>query len=224
MAYFLLPRGKQQSKMDLIKDDLRNLLPAMSFPMLNQLREHLIEHFGVKTSPLAPAYRRYKSKFWEELSFWALPKKVQEEISEQGLILSPLFGLIKLEDPLPVYEVSWRDYYELKTLKAFWKEHLSSLWERTVFGEVLYDFSSHDERGIVDTDCARKVIRFVYIRKGKKVINSLPHRAYTLRYIVEKDLPWEDLGKINFLDYEVKEIKEEDKQVTVILESEGKYI
>ena len=41
---------------------------------------------------------------------------------------------------------------------------------------------------------------------------------------MEKDLPWEDLGKINFLDYEVKEIKEEDKQVTVILESEGKYI
>ena len=224
MALFLLPRGKQQSRMDLIKEDLKNLLPTMSFPMLNQLRKHLIEHFKVKTSPLAPAYRRYKSKFWEELSFWALPKKVQEEISERSLILSPLFGLIKPEDPLPVYEVTWKDYYGLKTLKAFWREHLSALWEKTVSGEVLYDFSSYDEKGIVDTDRARKIVRFVYIRKGKKVINSLPHRAYTLRYIVEKGLSEKDLGKINFLDYEVREIKEEGKLVTVILESEGKYI
>lgn len=227
MAFYLLPWSREKSRMDLMKRDLFEVWKDKElnrFPELNPLREALIRSFGVEISPLAPAYRRYKNKFWEELSFWALPLKVQEDIKEKGLVFSPLFGVIGAGDPIPFYELSWKDAYEGKELKDFWREHLSQLLGKLFEGETVYDFTSTEERGAVSFPEGTRRVLFEYYRGDKRVINTLPHRAYTLRYIVEKDVTLETLHKINFLDYKVKDVREEESYVKVILQSEGKYI
>jgi len=45
-----------------------------------------------------------------------------------------------------------------------------------------------------------------------------------MRYIVEKDIKSiEELKKINFLDFVVSDIQEEDNAIAVYMHSEGKY-
>jgi len=94
MVFYLLPWSRKQSSMDIVRRDLSKTWKEREgnrFEFLNPLRAKLIKEFGIKTSPLAPVWRRYKNKFWEELSFWALPTRVQQEIEDRGLVLSPLF-------------------------------------------------------------------------------------------------------------------------------------
>ncbi|NPA41187.1 MAG: peroxide stress protein YaaA [Aquificae bacterium] len=224
MAFFLLPHSGQQSRMDIVRKDLFEVWEENGFSQINPLREALIRHFKVKTSPLAPTYRRLKGRFWEELSFWALPKKVQEEIQEKSLVPSPLFGLLKVEDLIPQYELDWNDEYEGEKLYSFWKRHLKELLESTLSGQVVFDLASTQDRKALTIPENAQVISFIYYRKEKRVINTLPHRAYTLRYIVEMKVDLDTLEKINFLDYKVREIREEGNALLVVMESEGKYI
>ncbi|WP_457601247.1 peroxide stress protein YaaA [Hydrogenivirga sp.] len=227
MAFYLLPWSRAQSKMDLVRRGLSEVWKegeGNTFPELNPLREALIRHFGVETSPLAPAYRRYKGRFWEELSFWALPSKVQKEIEERGVVFSPLFGVLGAGDLLPRYEVGWGDGYEGKTLRDFWREHLEGLLSTLFDKEVLYDFLSAEDRKVVGFPPTARRVVFEYYRKDSRVINTLPHRAYTLRYIIEMGVGTENLERINFLDYRVEEVREEESVLRVLLRSEGKYI
>ncbi len=227
MAFYLLPWSKGQTKMDLVRRDLYEVWgegEGNRFPELNPLRSGLLKHFRVQTSPLAPVFRRYKSKFWEELSFWALPSKVQKEIAEWGLVPSPLFGLLGVSDLIPRYELGWKDTYEGKTLKNFWREHLRGFLGSLLEGEVVYDFLSSEERDVLELPENTRRVLFEYYRKGKRVVNPLPHRAYTLRYIVEMKVTPEDVERINFLDYRVKDVREEGRELRVVLHSEGRYI
>jgi cytoplasmic iron level regulating protein YaaA (DUF328/UPF0246 family) len=50
------------------------------------------------------------------------------------------------------------------------------------------------------------------------------HRAYLLRYIAEKSLSLEELSRLNFYDYKVKEIEEKGRLIKVIVEGQGAYI
>jgi len=226
MVFYLLPWGRKKSKMDLIKEDLFEVWRKGKnhFPQLNPLREALIRHFGVETSPLAPAFRRYKGRFWEELSFWALPSRVQEEISQKGIVFSPLLGMLSPEDPVPIYDLEWKTSYEGKTLRDFWKEHLEEIQRKLFKDSILFDFLSTEDRKVLSIPEESKRVSFEYYRKDRRVINSLPHRAYTLRYIIEMKVGIDDLERINFLDYKVKDIVEEGNTLKVILQSEGKYI
>ncbi len=219
---FLLPWSKKQSSINLIRGG-EGSLPS-SFPELNPLRKALVDFFNVKLIPLTPVWRRYKNRFWEELCFWVLPPPVQKRIEERGVVLSPLFGLLKPSDNIPKYEVSWKDTFEGKSLKRFWKEHLQSIIQKLLKGKTVFDFLSSEEREIIDFPEETKRIVFEYIRKDKKVINSLPHRAYTLRYITEMEISPDNLERINFLDYKVERIEEKGNVLKVIMKSEGKYI
>ncbi len=224
MALFLLPHSKEQSNMDLVRENLFDVWNQNSFPQLNPIREALIRHFKIPTYPLAPLFRRLKGRFWEELSFWALPKKVQDTLQERSLVLSPLFGIMRLRDLIPKYKVTWKDLYQEERLKSFWKRHLAELFRELLDGETLYDFSSSEDREAIALPESTRLVRFTYYRKGRRVINTLPHRAYTLRYIVEMGVGESTLEKINFLDYRVREVKEEGNLIEVVFESEGKYI
>jgi len=85
MIFYLLPSEKKQSVMDLVKGDYFSIWENRErnrFPELNPYRKELIEHFNVETKPLAPAWRRYKGKFWDSLEFWCLPPEVQQNIIE----------------------------------------------------------------------------------------------------------------------------------------------
>ncbi len=227
MAVYLLPWSAKKSKADLIKEDLKDLWKegrGTSFPELNPFRETLVDHFDVKTTPLAPVWRRYKGSFWEELCMWALPSKVQREIEENSFVVSPVFGLLKGGDLIPYYEVSWTENYNGKNLSSFWKEIIAPKILKDFDSKLIFDFTSSQDRRVITFPQSARVVRFSYIRKGKRVVNPLPHRAYTLRYIVEWGIDLDSLEKINFLDYKVREVKEEGNVVQVIMEGEGRYI
>ncbi len=222
MTFFLLPWSVRQSKINTLSRDLREV--EFRFGELDPLRWSLISEFGVKTRPLAPVWRRYKGRFWEELCVWALPGRVVKEIEEKGLVLSPLFGLLGAGDLIPEYGVRWEWTFNGSDLFSFWRRHLEGVIGDLLRGSVVFDFAGSRERSLIKfpEDCIR--VCFEYYRAGKRVRNSLPHRAYTLRYIVEMDVGLDDLERINFLDYRVKDISQDRNTIRVIMEGEGKYI
>ena len=227
MIFYLLPSERQQSSMDLVKEDYFSIWEDKEknrFTFLNPYREKLIKAFKVKTNPLLPAWRRYKGKFWDSLEFWCLPGKVQQDIIDKAIIISPLFGMLSVSDLIPKYAVEFSDSYEGRTLKSFWKEILKEHTEKLLDGTLVFDFLTKEQREVVSFPENVKIVRFEYIRKGKKVVNPMPHRAYTVRYIAERSLGEEGLEKINFYDYKVKEIKNDGNVISVIMEGEGKYI
>jgi len=68
------------------------------------------------------------------------------------------------------------------------------------------------------------VVNFKYMIKDKPMKDSSLVKAYTMRYIVEKDIKSiEELKKINFLDFVVSDIQEEDNAIAVYMHSGGKY-
>ena len=227
MIFYLLPSEKQQSSMDLVEEDYFSIWEDREknrFVFLNPYRERLIRALRIQTKPLLPAWRRYKGKFWDSLEFWCLPQRVQQDIIDKGIIISPLFGMLGVSDLIPKYSLDFSYHFEGKTLKAFWKEILKEHAEKLLEGALVFDFLTKDQREVVSFPENSKVVRFEYLRKGKRVVNPMPHRAYTLRYIAERSLGYEGLEKINFYDYKVKEIKEDGRFTLVIMEGEGKYL
>ena len=224
MALFLLPHSNHQSKMDIVRKDLSEVWEHHRFSELNPLRTALIEYFKVDTYPLAPTFRRFKGRFWEELSFWALPRRVQQKLQDSSLVPSPLFGLLSIQDPIPAYSVGWKDRYQGEAVHSFWKRHLSGLLVELLRKRTVFDFTSSEDRKALTFPNNARVVRFLYYRQDKRVINTLPHRAYTLRYIVEMDVGPEDLERINFLDYKVEKVEKKEGLILVRMIGEGRYI
>ncbi len=225
MAIFLLPFSEIQSKASSEESVVQALKEnRISFPELNPLREKIIDAFGVGREGVVKAWRRLKGKFWEELSVWALPGRVQKEIEERCLVPSPLLGLVWTGDPLPFSEVRWEDRLGTRMLKDIWREKIGNILRDIAKDEEIYDFLRSKDRGAVPLPRNVQRISFEYYRKGRRVINSLPHRAYTLRYILEMGVDSTDLERINFLDYKVKSVERSGEEVRVVMSSEGKYI
>ncbi len=220
MVFYLLPWSRHQSSVSLAGEGWE----GSRFDVLNPLRKELIKNFGVRTSSLAPAWRRYRGRFWDELSLWALPSKVQKHIEERGLVPSPLFGFLGAGDLVPRYDLHWKTKYEGRSLRDFWRDHLKSLFRSLFEGALLIDLLSYEDRKVFTFPESSLRVVFEYYRRDRRVINTLPHRAYTLRYMVEKGVGLEDLERINFLDYRVKEVREEGKVLKVVLQSEGRYV
>ncbi len=226
MILYLLPSERKQSSMDLVKEDFFEVLPGLSFPFLNTYRKEVAEYFGVPRSPLLPLWRRYRGAFWDSLEFWCLPPEVQKKLEERGVVISPLLGLARPSDLAPRYSFSFSDKVGKRSLASYWRPVLRSLFPDVAReSSLIMSFVSREEENLLGIPGDKTLVRFEYYRKGKKVTSSRAHRAYTLRYILEKEVERvEDLGRINFYDYTVREIKEEGNTLRVILEGEGNYI
>jgi cytoplasmic iron level regulating protein YaaA (DUF328/UPF0246 family) len=222
MNFFLLPWSSLRSGINTIERSFWEV--GNRFSQLDPLRRTLMEEFGVKAGPLSPVWRRYRGKFWEELCLWALPAKVREEVEKKGLVLSPLFGVLSVGDAIPLYRVRWDQRFGGTTLLTFWRRHLEGLLLDLFSGTTVLDLSGSAERSLIrfPKNCIR--VTFEYYRNGRKVRNSQPHRAFTLRYIVEMGVGLEDLHRINFLDYKVKEVVREGRSLRVVMQGEGRYL
>jgi cytoplasmic iron level regulating protein YaaA (DUF328/UPF0246 family) len=135
-----------------------------------------------------------------------------------------LFGLLRVDTPIPYAEYSWEDHCQGSRLKDWWKEPLKQISKELLKDQVVVPLVGRREEGLLDLGTAHKVVRFFFYKKGQKVINPQPHRAYLLRYIAEKRLNLEEFSKINFYDYRVKDIEEKGKLIRVIVEGQGAYI
>ncbi len=224
MGFYLLPWSRKQSSVSTLDADLREVWDRHAFAELNPLRERLIEHFGLTTSPLAPAWRRYSGRFWEELSAWALPGRVREEIERRGILFSPLFGLLSAGDPVPRYSLRWEDGCGGVSLRNLWTLALRPVLCDLFDSTVLYDFLSSRDRRLLFVPQNTLRVSFLFYRRDRRVLNDLPHRAYTLRFMVERSLDLHSLDRINFLDYSVSEVRERGRELVVVLRGGGAYL
>ncbi|MFN7065579.1 MAG: peroxide stress protein YaaA [Aquificaceae bacterium] len=213
MLLFLLPYSKRQHRITPkeCREDRFNLEEFEPFSRLIEKR------FSIKGS-LAPLYRRFSGSFWESLELWVMPSRVINYVVENSWVISPLYGLIKPNACIPYAPLDWRE-----DLFDFWKAHIRNLSERLLKGRVLIPFLSKRYKSLFDLSFSEEIIGFEYYRKGMKVKNPDKHYAYTLRYIVEKEIDLSEFHRINFYDYQVHEVIKRDKQTIICLRSEGRY-
>ncbi len=220
--YYLLPSSLKQSKLKL-KVESKNG-QSLGFHEFQDTREKLLKCALVdKSLSLLPVWRRFKNPFWEALEFWVLPPLVQKRIENFSLVLSPLYGFLSISDLIPFYQLRWEDVCNGQRVKDIWKPILKEKSQQIFKDEILFDFLGK-ERQILDFSTAQKVIKFEFYKKDQKVNTNAKHRAYVLRYIVEKNIDISQLDKINFYDYKVESIEEKSNTLTVIMKSEGRYI
>jgi len=132
--------------------------------------------------------------------------------------------MLGVNDPIPRYSLTFQDNYKGKKVVEFWKEILKDTSWRIFEGSTVFDFLTEEQRKVLTFPDDVTFVKFEYVRKGKRVVNPMPHRAYTLRYIVEKNVDLDSLEKINFYDYKVSKVEEQGNTIKVVMESEGKYI
>lgn len=226
MVFYLLPGSGAISSACIQRRDILEAIRKgeVSFGEFSDLREKIVELYNAGRECLAPAWRRFRGRFWDELCVWALPGSIVKNIEERGIVFSPLLGPVKAGDPLPAQAVRWKEPMGSRTLKDVWGHRIKTLTARLFDGAVVFDFLRNEERELVSFPPTALRAVFEYYRKGKRVINSLAHRAYTLRYILEMEVTLEDLDRINFLDYRVIEVRKEENSLRVIMVSEGRYI
>jgi len=218
-VFYVLPSSKKQSKMKGSYQDYKDERFASLYPKAKEL----MRCFDVKEEFL-PLFLRYKNKFWDSLEYWVLPPAVQARIKERSVVLSPLLGLASVESPMPAYSLDWKSICQGKTLREYWKEDIKKLSRELFEGKTVFLFVGKQEESLLDLSTASQIVVFEYYKAQQKVKNPLPHRAYTLRYIAERDLSLDELSKINFYDYKVEKIESSGKKIKVLLRSEGRYI
>ena len=220
--FYLLPSSKRQSKITLRLQNSNG--HHIHFDDLSHVRVRLNECAQIDTTiQPVPVWRRFKNSFWSSLEFWVLPPSVQRRIEDRGIVLSPLYGFLKVNDLIPFYMLTWEDYCNSTKVWDVWKPILKEKSKELFKDKVVLNLLGR-EKELLDLSTARKTVEFKFFKKDRRVKDDSRHKAYVLRYIAEKDLDISDLHKINFYDYRVKEIEEEGKKISVVMGSEGKYI
>ncbi|WP_172838440.1 peroxide stress protein YaaA [Thermocrinis minervae] len=221
MQVYLLPSSKKQSRMVLGKYTLKDFFTEESINRFRELDDKRIELLKVIScqEELLPVWRRYAGPFWNSLEFWVLPPKVQNHLAENSVVISPVFGLLSLNDWIPYCQAQWS-----KELRSFWRETLKGISRELLKDKVVFSFLGKEELSLIDTSSCQKLITFEFYKRERRVYRDQPHKAYTLRYIAERQLGYEHLTVINFYDYKVESIREEGKRVRVVLKGQGAYI
>lgn len=197
-------------------DCKENLFTDGKFSFLQEKRHEAFKLLKAKKSKEGGAlWRISKDKFWEGLHMHVMPKAVKERIFERTIVLHPIMGMLSPADKVCKWDISCQYKY-----MAFWKEDIKRYILNDDF--IVFNFlpSSFDRLLPKET----KVVNFKYMIKDKPMKDSSLVKAYTMRYIVEKDIKSiEELKKINFLDFVVSDMQEEDNVIAVYMHSEGKY-
>lgn len=220
--YYLLPSSLKQSRLRLNVGSKKSW--SVGLDEFDSIKSALAKCASLdESAPLLPVWRRFKGPFWDSLEFWALPQAVQERIESFALVLSPLYGFLSIWSSIPLYRLGWDSFCNGKRVKELWKPLLKEKSREIFKDKVLFDFLGA-ESSLLDFSTAKKVVRFEFYRKDRKVRSNAKHRAYTLRYIAERNLNTSQLASINFYDYKVEDVAEDGNRTVVKIRGEGKYI
>ncbi len=144
-----------------------------------------------------------------------MPKAVKERIFERTIVFHPIMGMLSPEDRVCKWEISC----QLKNM-SIWKEDIARYLSNDEF--LVFNFLPVSFEKLLPKNI--KLVSFRYMIKDNIIRDSSLVKAYTMRYIVEKDInSIEEFKKINFLDFTVSDIKEEGRNIMVHMSSEGKY-
>ncbi len=192
---------------DVLKDGKFSFLHEKRFDVFRLLKT-------TSKSKMGPLWRVSKGKFWEGLHIHVMPKAIKERIFEKTVVLHPIMGMVSPEDNICKWDVS----IDLKSLKV-WQSEINDYLSK---GFIVFNFLPKSFESLISKSFP--TIHFRYLVKNEPIKDSSLALAYTMRYIVEKDISSiEDLKKINFLDFSVVDIKRESLKTIVEMHSMGKY-
>ncbi|NUS36970.1 MAG: peroxide stress protein YaaA [Pseudarthrobacter sp.] len=144
--------------------------PALSFPRLNAYRAKVLEALGtvsahedalallgvgaslrddverntrLRAEPAAPAHRIYSGVLYDALGYASLTPAQRRKADASVLVVSALWGAIRLGDSVPAYRLSMgTSLPDVGRLATFWKPQLTDALEEAVSGHLLVDCRS----------------------------------------------------------------------------------
>jgi cytoplasmic iron level regulating protein YaaA (DUF328/UPF0246 family) len=144
--------------------------PSLSFPSLNSYRAKVLEALGTVSAhedalallgvgaslrddverntrlyaePAAPAHRIYSGVLYDALGYKSLTSAQRRKADGSVLVISALWGAIRLTDRVPAYRLSMgTSLPDVGRLASFWKPQLAEALNELTAGELLVDCRS----------------------------------------------------------------------------------
>jgi hypothetical protein len=149
-------------------------LGSLSFAKdLTSTRKQTLLGIGTKiaSSPAAKACEVYSGVLYQELNYAGLASASKKRAEKSILIISALFGVLKLTDQIPYYKLDMaKSLPKVGSLNSLWKKVLPSVLNK-IKTELIIDCRSSTYQGVWVPDLNKIVgIRVFTIKNGKKAV------------------------------------------------------
>ena len=167
----LLPPSEGKNSVE--KGKLVNLSSMTFAKELTGTRKKTLEAMGSKVSklPTAKAIDVYSGVLYQALDFNSLDSASKKRAIKSIVIISALFGAVRLEDKIPSYKLDMaKSLPKLGSLNSLWKKVLPDALEK-IKTDLIIDCRSSTYQGVWTPDLNKTVgIRVFTIKNGKKTV------------------------------------------------------
>ena len=167
----LLPPSEGKNSVE--KGKLVNLSSMTFAKELTGARKKTLEAMGSKVGklPTAKAIDVYSGVLYQALDFNSLNSASKKRAIKSIVIISALFGAVRLEDKIPSYKLDMaKSLPKLGSLNSSWKKVLPDALEK-IKTDLIIDCRSSTYQGVWTPDLNKTVgIRVFTIKNGKKTV------------------------------------------------------
>ena len=167
----LLPPSEGKNSVE--KGKLVNLSSLSFAKELTSTRKKTLEAMGSKIAklPTAKAIEVYSGVLYQALDFNSLNAASKKRALKNILIISALFGVVKIDDKIPSYKLDMaKSLPKLGSLNSLWKKVLPQVLEK-IKTDLIVDCRSSTYQGVWTPDLNKTVgIRVFTIKNGKKTV------------------------------------------------------
>ena len=144
--------------------------------------DELQRNRDLMSAPTAPAEEIYTGVLYDALDLATLPTRAHKRAAADLAIASALFGLVRIDDPIPAYRLSGDTTLPgVGRLAAQWKGPLSEVIGDAAGASVVLDLrsSAYVALGPVPSSLAERTIvaRVLHERGGKRIVVSHHNKA-----------------------------------------------
>ena len=189
----LLPPSEGKNSVE--KGKLVNLSSLSFAKDLTSTRKKTWDAMGTKVNklPTAKAIDVYSGVLYQALDFNSLDSKSKKRAIKSIVIISALFGAVKLEDKIPSYKLDMaKSLPKIGSLNSLWKKVLPQALEK-IKTNLIVDCRSSTYQGVWVPDLNKTVgIRVFTLKNGKKSVvthMSKKTRGEVTKLLVQSSKP-----------------------------------
>ena len=189
----LLPPSEGKNSVE--KGKLVNLSSLSFAKDLTSTRKKTWDAMGTKVNklPTAKAIDIYSGVLYQALDFNSLDSKSKKRAIKSIVIISALFGAVKLEDKIPSYKLDMaKSLPKIGSLNSLWKKVLPQALEK-IKTNLIVDCRSSTYQGVWVPDFNKTVgIRVFTLKNGKKSVvthMSKKTRGEVTKLLVQSSKP-----------------------------------
>lgn len=129
----------------------RGLLPELDGARAEVLAALDPSGTGVAAAPTVPAQRRYTGVLYRELAVDSLDPEARRRLRATALIVSGLWGVVGLADPIPDYRLKMGARLDpLGRMAPWWRPRLTAALADRLAGRVVWDLLPHEHAAAWD--------------------------------------------------------------------------